>query len=98
MCLALIIFWQSEDKNEKKVAKNVKIYLIPLSEAATLSGYTAEHLNLMCRKGILRGKKVNGEPRTTSEIPKPGTESLQYLWTLAGIHAPVQDVPHLLPP
>ena len=31
-------------------------------------------------------------------IVKPGTESLQYLWTLAGIHAPVQDVPHLLPP
>jgi len=58
---------QNEDKKEKKANKNVKIYLIPLSEAAKLSNYTAEHLNLMCRKGILRGKKVGRNWHTTKE-------------------------------
>lgn len=31
---------------------------MPLSEAAKIAGYTPEHLNLLCRKGLLRGEKL----------------------------------------
>jgi len=54
-----------QNKNGKYSAKKVKIFLIPLSEAAKLSGYTAQHLNLMCRRGVLRGKKVGRNWHTT---------------------------------
>ena len=50
-------------KNDKKI----KIFLMPLSDAAKLTGYTKEHLNLMCRKGKLEGKKVGRNWHTTRE-------------------------------
>lgn len=40
---------------------------ISLSEAAKISGYTAEHLNLLCRKKILKGQKVGRNWNTTEE-------------------------------
>ena len=42
-------------------------YFITLSEASKISGYTPEHLNLLCRKGILRGKKFGRNWHTTRE-------------------------------
>jgi hypothetical protein len=38
-----------------------------LSEAAKITGYTPEHLNLLCRKGVLQAKKFGRNWETTRE-------------------------------
>lgn len=45
------------EKNTKKIEKKDNS-LMPLSEAAKLSGYTPEHLNLLSRKGVLNSQKI----------------------------------------
>jgi len=67
------------DKNE------IKTYLMPLSGASKISGYTVEHLNLLCRKKVLKGMKVGRNWHTTREwlneflfLPKKGTEGKEY--------------------
>ncbi|MFA5777731.1 MAG: fibronectin type III domain-containing protein [Parcubacteria group bacterium] len=57
-------------KKKKKENKNdslVETYFIPLSEAAKITGYTPEHLNLLCRKGFLQAKKFGRNWETTRE-------------------------------
>lgn len=70
-------------KNNDKI--RTKTYLIPLSEAAKISGYTTEHLNLLCRKKILKGMKVGRNWHTTREwlneflfLPKTGEQGKEY--------------------
>lgn len=58
------------EKDNKKENKNdglVETYFMSLSEAAKITGYTPEHLNLLCRKGILKGKKFGRNWETTRE-------------------------------
>jgi hypothetical protein len=55
-----------EEKTEKKENANSPVF-ISLSQAAKISGYTAEHLNLLCRKKILKGQKVGRNWDTTKE-------------------------------
>lgn len=45
-------------KTNIKKTENNDLDLMPLSEAARLSGYTPEHLNLLSRKGVLRSQKI----------------------------------------
>lgn len=52
---------------EKNKIKSGGSYLITLKEASKVSGYTQEHLNLLCRKGILRGEKVGRNWKTTPD-------------------------------
>lgn len=57
---------QEKNKNsENKSDARVETYFITLSEAAKISGYTPEHLNLLCRKGVLRAKKFGRNWETT---------------------------------
>ena len=42
-------------------------YFLTLSDASKITGYTPEHLNLLCRKGILKGKKFGRNWHTTRE-------------------------------
>lgn len=51
------------NKNEKIEESD----LITLRQASELTEYTAEHLNLLCRKGILKGKKVGRNWYTTKK-------------------------------
>ncbi|HRZ95345.1 MAG TPA: helix-turn-helix domain-containing protein, partial [Candidatus Moranbacteria bacterium] len=44
-------------KQDKKLNKK-KLKYITLSDAARETGYTPEHLNLLCRKGKLQGEKI----------------------------------------
>lgn len=55
-----------EKKTEKKENANSPVF-ISLSQAAKISGYTAEHLNLLCRKGILKGQKIGRNWNTAEE-------------------------------
>jgi len=55
-----------EEKIEKKESFSPPIF-ITLSQAAKISGYTAEHLNLLCRKKILRGQKIGRNWNTTED-------------------------------
>lgn len=58
------------DKIEKNKNQNetlIETYFIPLSEAAKITGYTPEHLNLLCRKGILKARKFGRNWETTRE-------------------------------
>jgi len=57
-----------QEKNKNSENKNdvrVETYFITLSEAAKISGYTPEHLNLLCRKGVLKAKKFGRNWETT---------------------------------
>jgi hypothetical protein len=47
--------------------ERVENYFITLSEASKISGYTPEHLNLLCRRGVLQGKKFGRNWETTRE-------------------------------
>jgi len=76
-----------EEKNTEKESNKsgVKTYLIPLSEASKISGYTVEHLNLLCRKKVLKGMKVGRNWHTTQEwlneflfLPKQDTQGKEY--------------------
>jgi hypothetical protein len=53
-----------EEKTEKKEGIKTPIF-ISLSQAAKISGYTAEHLNLLCRKKILQSEKIGRNWHTT---------------------------------
>jgi hypothetical protein len=55
-----------EEKKEQKEDINPAEF-ISLSKAAKISGYTAEHLNLLCRKKILKGQKVGRNWNTTEK-------------------------------
>jgi hypothetical protein len=55
-----------EEKTEKKENLASPVF-ISLSQAAKISGYTAEHLNLLCRKKILQSQKVGRNWHTTQE-------------------------------
>lgn len=73
-----------QSKNENSKNKNnirVETYFMTLSEAAKISGYTPEHLNLLCRKGVLRARKVGRNWETNREwlneflfVAKSGSE------------------------
>jgi hypothetical protein len=84
-----------QSKNKTKMEANIsekesenieiKTYLIPLSEASKISGYTVEHLNLLCRKKILKGMKVGRNWHTTQEwlneflfLPKSDIRGKEY--------------------
>jgi hypothetical protein len=54
-----------EDKNKNKKITDEE--MITLREASDLTGYTAEHLNLLCRKKQLLGKKIGRNWYTTKE-------------------------------
>ncbi len=54
------------DEKENKTDKD-SLSLITLTEASKITGYTPEHLNLLCRKGILTAKKVSRNWLTTRE-------------------------------
>jgi hypothetical protein len=65
--------------------KKAKSYLMPLSEASKITGYTIEHLNLLCRKKVLRGMKVGRNWHVTQEwlneflfLPKSGNQEKEY--------------------
>lgn len=45
----------------------IESYFMTLKEASKISGYTPEHLNLLCRKGVLRGRKFGRNWQTTKE-------------------------------
>lgn len=53
-----------EEKTEKKASANSPVF-ISLSQASKSSGYTAEHLNLLCRKKILQSQKIGRNWYTT---------------------------------
>lgn len=53
-----------EKKTEKKESITTPVF-ISLSQAAKISGYTAEHLNLLCRKKILQSQKIGRNWHTT---------------------------------
>lgn len=53
-----------EEKNKNKLAESGS-KLMPLSEAAKLTGYTPEYLNSCCRKGQLRAEKIGRNWHTT---------------------------------
>lgn len=55
------------DKNPEGNSNGEDRYFLSLSEAAKISGYTPEHLNLLCRKGKLRAKKFGRNWETTRE-------------------------------
>lgn len=73
---------QSKKENsENKNNVRVETYFMTLSEAARISGYTPEHLNLLCRKGVLRARKVGRNWETNREwlneflfVAKTGSE------------------------
>lgn len=44
-----------------------EVYYLTLSQAAEISGYTPEHLNLLCRKGVLKAKKIGRNWQTSRE-------------------------------
>lgn len=76
-----------EDRNIKNESENneIRAYLISLSEAAKISGYTIEHLNLLCRKKLLKSMKVGRNWHTTKEwlneflfLPKVSDEGKKY--------------------
>ena len=46
---------------------NVGVDFVTLADAAKISGYAPGHLNLLCRKGILKGKKFGRNWQTTRE-------------------------------
>jgi hypothetical protein len=56
-----------ETKIEIKEEINLEDKLIPLSQAAQESGYTPEHLNLLCRQGKIRARKIRRNWFTTNE-------------------------------
>lgn len=58
-----------EKIDEKIIGENGReeTYFLTLLQAAKISGYTPEHLNLLCRKGKLRGKKFGRNWHTTRE-------------------------------
>jgi hypothetical protein len=58
-----------EDKKEKIEENEIesKMDFITLSQASKITDYTAEHLNLLCRKGILKGKKIGRNWHTTKK-------------------------------
>lgn len=53
---------KNKEKNEEKTTE-----FISLLQAARISGYTAEHLNLLCRKGFLKAKKIGRNWNTTEK-------------------------------
>ena len=55
-----------EEKIEKKESSQLPVF-ITLSQAAKISDYTAEHLNLLCRKKILKGQKIGRNWNTTED-------------------------------
>ena len=55
----------SENPNQKNNKKESQF--ISLSEASKETGYTPEHLNLLCRKKKLKGKKIGRNWFTTKE-------------------------------
>lgn len=46
------------EKNTGKNSNKIQKGFMPLSEASKRTGYTPEHLNLLCRQGKLKGKKI----------------------------------------
>jgi len=52
---------------ENKINVRIENHLITLSEAARISGYTPEHLNLLSRKRILKSEKIGRNWFTTAE-------------------------------
>jgi hypothetical protein len=58
---------KNDNINESESAENTRMFLMPLSKAAELTDYTCEHLNLLCRRGVLKGKKIGRNWHTTRE-------------------------------
>jgi len=60
-------FGHKKEQPQNAVNVGVGVKLITLSEAADISRYTPEHLNLLSRKGILKAQKIGRNWYTTKE-------------------------------